>query len=43
MGGGCGGMERGCVGVRNLRGMGESKSGVVGILLGGEREDGVVW
>jgi len=36
-------MERGCVGVGNLRGMGESKSGLVGILLGGERGDGVVW
>jgi len=28
LGGGCGGMERGCVGVRNLRGMGESNGGV---------------
>jgi len=35
MGGGCGGMERGCVGVGNLRGMMKSSGGVVRILLGG--------
>jgi len=36
-------MERGCVGVGNLRGIGESSGGVVGILLGGERSNRVVW
>jgi len=41
--GGCGGIQRGCVGVKNLRGMAKSSSGVVGIFLGGEGGDWVVW
>jgi len=31
LGGGYGGMERGCVGVENLRGMVKSSGGVVGL------------
>jgi len=33
LGGGCGGMERGCVGVENLRGMVKSSGGVVGLSI----------
>jgi len=36
LGAGCGEMERGCVGVGNLRGMLKSSGGVVRIWLGGE-------
>jgi len=31
--GGCGGMERGCVGVGNLKGMVKSSGGVVGLSI----------
>ena len=33
LGGGCGGMERGCVGVENLRGMVKSSGGEVGLSI----------
>ena len=43
LGGGCGGMERGCVGVESLRGMMKSGGRVVGLSLEKWGRDRGVW